>query len=219
MALSRGLITNTPREAAARGCRARLSHLISISLAWSLLSLARSRPRTALAVHTTCAASSRVPALPQAPFKLHNAQRILRCLPAQWQAGAPAPACTLPVGSARTRAARERGLSHSHPPACPRWARLSTTGRCWCPYPASRRWARKLLPPASSCLILVMLFASNPLHAAAAFAAFDALVVVKDPATSRSPRRRAVGWPPSRDSGQPHAAASRGTDELSGTII
>ena len=29
---------------------------------------------------------------------------------------------------------------------------------------------------------------------------------------SRSPRRRAVGWPPSRDSGQPHAAASRGTD-------
>eukprot|EP00966_Prymnesium_polylepis_P331411 7386963-Prymnesium_polylepis.2 len=27
---------------------------------------------------------------------------------------------------------------------------------------------------------------------------------------SRSPRRRAVGWTPSRDSGQPHAAASRG---------
>ena len=47
MALSRGLIANTPREAAARGCRARLSHLISISLAWSLSSrsLARAHAR------------------------------------------------------------------------------------------------------------------------------------------------------------------------------
>ena len=76
----------------------------------SPLARARWRSRVALAARATCAASSRVPALPQAPFKLHNAQRILRCLPAQWQAGAPAPACTLPVGSAITRAARERDL-------------------------------------------------------------------------------------------------------------
>ena len=158
----------------------------------SPLARARWRSRVALAARATCAASSRVPALPQAPFKLHNAQRILRCLPAQWQAGAHAPACTLPVGSAMTRAARERGLRPFPSARVPSMGSARYNWSMLVPIPASRRCARKLLPPASSCLILVMLFAGNPLHAGAAFAAADALVVVEDPTTIRSTRMRAV---------------------------
>ena len=159
----------------------------------SPLARARWRSRVALAARATCAASSRVPALPQAPFKLHNAQPA-SCAAylhsgRQVRLRLPAPFLL----AARSLVQRANAASaHYHPPACPRWARLATTGRCWCPYPASRRCARKLLPPASSCLILVMLFAGNPLHAGAAFAAADALVVVKYPATIRSTSMRAV---------------------------
>ena len=78
MALSRGLILNTPREAAARGCRARLPPVISISLAWPLLSLAPPTLACAHARHlrlTQHARSSQEPkALPRDGASIANSR-------------------------------------------------------------------------------------------------------------------------------------------------
>ena len=120
------------REDDAGGCL----HIIRISLAWSLLSLALAGAR---AWHLRPVQHAQHPAesLPSPRHRsscttpsascaacLHSGRQVRLRLPAPF------------LLAARSLVQRANAASaHSHPPACPRWARLATTGRCWCPFP------------------------------------------------------------------------------------
>ena len=209
MALSRGLITNTPREAAARGCRARLSHLISISLAWSLLSLARWRSRVALAARTTCAQSTRAHSPAKSRCKLRKRSRI-RCH--LWVAGASAPTCTLPLHSGTRSHSAAAFPSHAIA-ACShdehRSAQQVEDGHH---LQRDADGLQSCCHRATSCRMLGMVVAGKPLDARVASPPVAMRARTLNLPLSRSQEGERSDGHHRATQGQPHAAASRGTD-------
>ena len=209
MAVSRGLIANTPREAAARGCRARLSHLISISLAWSLSSRSLARAHARHLQLTQHARSSQEPmALPSHGASCANSRAFHDISVTSVSGGRI---------SARLHPSSVQNGTHSRTVEPSRATRLRPAPRM-----STERHCRSKMDP---------IFSVTPMGSRAAATGDQLQDLGHDdrrqaparPAShcpspmpvrrtmilplSRSPRRRAVGWPPSRDSG----ATSRGS--------
>ena len=209
MAVSRGLIANTPREAAARGCRARLSHLISISLAWSLSSRSLARAHARHLQLTQHARSSQEPmALPSHRASCANSRAFHDISVTSVSGGRI---------SARLHPSSVQNGTHSRTVEPSRATRLRPAPRM-----STERHCRSKMDP---------IFSVTPMGSRAAATGDqlqdlghgcrrqapsrpcrlgprrDARERRLNLPLSRSPRRRAVGWPPSRDSG----ATSRGS--------